>query len=223
MMTAENKGALNEGVSSNLNGEMKSNLPKLAVFVSGSGTNLQALIDACNSGELLATVSIVVADNSECFAIKRALEVEIPVYIHDKKSLRQMDGFEKEVANKALVDKLTEMGIDLVVLAGYLSILDQRLVDAFPKKIINLHPSLIPAYCGKGYYGDRVHKEVLENKETESGITIHFVDGGIDTGEIILQKKVPVLPEDTVATLAARIHALEHENLKQVVRDLLHK
>ncbi len=198
-------------------------LSNIAVFVSGSGTNLQALMNACDSGELLATVSIVVTDNPDCYAIKRAEAARIPVHIHDRKMLRQMDASQKEKINKELVDKLTELDIELIVLAGYLSILDQSLVDAFPKKIINLHPALIPAYCGKGYYGDRVHKAVLENNETESGITIHFVDGGIDTGEIILQKKIPVFPEDTVETLAARIHELEHENLKQVVRDVLNK
>lgn len=203
--------------------ETNPQLNHLAVFVSGSGTNLQALMDACDSGEILATVSIVVADNSECYAINRAKAAGIPVYIHDKKALRGMAPEERKAAQLELVRQLTSKEIDLVVLAGYLSILDQSLVDAYPKRIINLHPSLIPDYCGKGYYGDRVHREVLENKERESGITIHFVDGGIDTGEIILQKKVAVLEDDTIETLAARIHALEHENLKQVVSDLLNR
>ena len=194
---------------------------KLAVFVSGSGTNLQAILDACDSGELFATVSLVVADNDQCYALERAKKHEVETYLHSRKALRAMTVEEKAAAETQLVAALKAHGVSLIVLAGYLSILDQRLVDAFPKQIINLHPSLIPAYCGKGYYGERVHSEVLANKETESGITIHYVDGGIDTGEILLQKRVPVLADDTVETLAGRIHALEHENLKQVIKDLL--
>lgn len=200
---------------------MMSPLKRLAVFVSGSGTNLQALIDACDSGELLATVSLVVADNPEAYGLERARKHGIKTYLHDRKALRSATGQEKEILQSALVEAMKGEAIDLVVLAGYLSIVDQSLVDAFPKGIINLHPSLIPAYCGKGYYGDRVHREVLANGEKESGITIHYVDGGIDTGEIIVQKKVAVMPEDTVETLAGRIHALEHETLKAVIKTLI--
>lgn len=200
---------------------MMSPLKRLAVFVSGSGTNLQALIDACDSGELLATVSLVVADNPEAYGLERARKHGIKTYLHDRKALRSATGQEKEILQSALVEAMKGEAIDLVVLAGYLSIVDQSLVDAFPKGIINLHPSLIPAYCGKGYYGDRVHREVLANGEKESGITIHYVDGGIDTGEIIVQKKVAVTPEDTVETLAGRIHALEHETLKAVIKTLI--
>lgn len=195
----------------------------LAVFVSGSGTNLQAILDACDSGELFATVSLVVADNDSCYALKRAENAGVETYIQDRKWLRGLTDIERKAAVLALVSALKEKNTDLVVLAGYLSIMDQSVVDAYPKKIINLHPSLIPAYCGKGYYGDRVHREVLENGEKESGISIHFVDGGIDTGEIILQKRVPVLETDTVETLANRIHALEHDELKQVIKDLLNR
>ncbi len=194
---------------------------KLAVFVSGSGTNLQAILDACDSGELFATVSLVVADNDQCFALERANKHGVETYLHSRKALRAMTVEEKADAETQLVTALKAHEVSLIVLAGYLSILDKGLVEAFPKQIINLHPSLIPAYCGKGYYGDRVHSEVLANKETESGITIHYVDGGIDTGEILLQKRVPVLADDTVETLAGRIHALEHQNLKQVIKELL--
>lgn len=196
-------------------------LKRLAVFVSGSGTNLQAIMDACDSGELLATVSLVVADNPGCFALERAARAGVATYLHDRQVLRGLSSADKLKAHQQLADFLKGQAIDLVVLAGYLSIVDQSLVDAFPKRIINLHPALIPAYCGKGFYGDRVHEAVLANGETESGITIHYVDGGIDTGDIILQKKVPVYPEDTVESLAGRIHALEHENLKQVIKTLL--
>lgn len=200
---------------------MMSPLKRLAVFVSGSGTNLQAIIDACDSGELLATVSLVVADNEGAFGLERAKKHGIQTYLHDRKALKSATGQEKEALQSALVEALRGEAIDLVVLAGYLSIVDQSLVDAFPKRIINLHPSLIPAYCGKGYYGDRVHREVLANGETESGITIHYVDGGIDTGEIIVQKRVAVEPDDTIETLASRIHALEHETLKAVIKTLI--
>lgn len=193
----------------------------LAVFVSGSGTNLQAIMDACDSGELFATVSLVVADNDSCFALKRAEAAGVETFIQDKKQMRLLAEVDKQEAHQALLKALKSHQIDLVVLAGYLSLIDQSLVTAYPKGIINLHPALIPLYCGKSYYGDKVHREVLANGETESGITIHFVDGGFDTGEIILQKKVPVYKEDTVETLSSRIHALEHEELKQVIKKLL--
>lgn len=194
---------------------------QLAVFVSGNGSNLQVILDACNSGELFATVSLVVADNDHCFALERAKKAGVETYLHSRKALKAMTANEKLNAETRLVQTLRAKDVSLIVLAGYLSILDSGLVAAFPKQIINLHPSLIPAYCGKGYYGDRVHKEVLENRETESGITIHYVDGGIDTGEILLQKRVPVYADDTVESLAGRIHALEHDELKQVIKDLL--
>lgn len=196
---------------------------RLAVFVSGGGTNLQALIDACDSGELFATVSLVVADNPGAFGLERAKKHQIPTYLHDRTLLRTLSPEKRLEQEQLLVSKLKEERIDLIVLAGYLSIIATPLVDAFTRRIINLHPSLIPAYCGKGYYGERVHREVIANGETESGITIHYVDKGIDTGEIILQKRVAVTSEDTPESLALKIHHLEHENLKAVISDLLPK
>lgn len=196
---------------------------RLAVFVSGGGTNLQALIDACDSGELFATVSLVVADNPGAFGLERAKKHQIPTYLHDRTLLRNLSQEQRLEQDQLLVSKLKEEHIDLIVLAGYLSIISTPLVDAFTRRIINLHPSLIPAYCGKGYYGERVHREVIANGETESGITIHYVDKGIDTGEIILQKRVAVTSEDTPESLALKIHHLEHENLKAVISDLLPK
>lgn len=196
---------------------------RLAVFVSGGGTNLQALIDACDSGELFATVSLVVADNPGAFGLERAKKHQIPTYLHDRTLLRNLSPEQRLEQEQFLVSKLKEEHIDLIVLAGYLSIIATPLVDAFTRRIINLHPSLIPAYCGKGYYGERVHREVIANGETESGITIHYVDKGIDTGEIILQKRVAITSEDTPESLALKIHHLEHENLKAVISDLLPK
>lgn len=199
----------------------KTTSPKgLAVFVSGSGTNLQALIDACQSGELEASIKLVVADNA-CYGLERAKAAGIETLLMDRKQLKVLSESERASLWSEVILKLQAAGVSLIVLAGYLSIVPEALVAAFPDAIVNLHPSLIPKYCGKGFYGMKVHEAVIAAGETQSGISIHFVDGGIDTGKIIRQVTVAVEPQETPESLAEKIHKLEHEHLKAVIKTLL--
>jgi phosphoribosylglycinamide formyltransferase-1 len=189
-------------------------MKNIAVFVSGGGTNLQNLIDSCENGYISGKIKLVVADNSSCYGLARAKNHEIDTHIIE----RTKDPSQRDRIQRALVDDLKAHEIDFIVLAGYLSIVSGTIIEEFKNKIINIHPSLIPKYCGKGYYGDRIHEEVIKNSESETGITIHYVDEGIDTGKIILQEKLSVLENDTVDSLASRIHELEYKNLREVVK-----
>ena len=169
----------------------------ISVLVSGGGTNLQALIDKVESGELAgAEIVQVISSRDGVFALERAAKAGIK-----GKVIKDTDG---------LLKALAEEDTDLVVLAGYMKVLEPPVIDAYRGRIINIHPSLIPKYCGKGFYGKRVHQAVLDGGETVSGATVHFVDEGVDTGEIILQREVPVEPGDTAETLAARVLKTEH-------------
>ena len=186
------------------------NLPKrIAVLVSGGGTNLQALIDATKSSAINGEIIAVIADNADAYALERAKRQGITATYIAKPNLKT-----------DLTEKLLELQADLVVLAGFLSILPAETVVAFRNRIVNIHPSLIPKYCGKGYYGAKVHAAVLAGGETVSGATTHYVDEGVDTGKIILQKSVPVLPDDSVSSLQQRVLAVEHEILIETVRRL---
>ena len=169
----------------------------ISVLVSGGGTNLQALIDKVESGELAgAEIVQVISSREGVFALERAAKAGIK-----GKVIKDTEG---------LLEALAEENTDLVVLAGYMKVLEPPVIDAYRGRIINIHPSLIPKYCGKGFYGKRVHQAVLDGGETVSGATVHFVDEGVDTGEIILQREVPVEPGDTADTLAARVLKTEH-------------
>lgn len=188
---------------------------KIAVFVSGGGTDLQSIIDGVRSGMINAEISVVIASRSDIFALERARANNIPSRVFKKADYPSVEAMYDEII--ALLDSLS---IDLVVLAGYLTILSENIVKAYAGKIINIHPSLIPKHCGMGYYGIRVHRSVIESGDKVSGATVHFVDEGADTGKIIRQETVPVLPDDTPETLAARVLKLEHKILPEVVRDL---
>lgn len=186
----------------------------ISVLVSGGGTNLQALIDKVESGELAgAEIVQVISSREGVFALERAAKAGIK-----GKVIKDTDG---------LLEALAEENTDLVVLAGYMKVLEPPVIDAYRGRIINIHPSLIPKYCGKGFYGKRVHQAVLDGGETVSGVTVHFVDEGVDTGEIILQREVPVEPGDTAETLAARVLKTEHvilaEGIKKVMETLPEK
>ncbi|MDO4777917.1 MAG: phosphoribosylglycinamide formyltransferase [Cardiobacteriaceae bacterium] len=185
---------------------------QLTVLISGGGSNLAALLAACDSGELPARVVRVIADR-DCAGKQHALSRDIPFTLIDRKLPR--DAFAR-----ALHDAIPQDS-DLVVLAGFLSICPPQVVDAFPRKIINLHPSLLPAYGGAGMYGLHVHAAVIAAGETESGCTVHYVDQGIDTGSIIAQARVPVLPEDDAHNLQRRIAPEEHRLLVHTVARLL--
>lgn len=178
--------------------------------MSGGGTNLQALIDKSKAGELPEAELVKVISSKEgVFALERAAKA----------------GIETAVAKEQqqVLDELAKSGAEMIVLAGYMKVLSPEIIEAFRDRIINIHPSLIPKYCGKGFYGIRVHKAVLAGGEKESGATVHYVDEGVDTGRIIMQEKVPVLEGDTPEVLAARVLETEHKilaiGLKKAIAD----
>ncbi|QIB70568.1 phosphoribosylglycinamide formyltransferase [Aminipila butyrica] len=190
---------------------------RISVLVSGGGTNLQAVIDAVESGQIQgAEIGCILASKAGVFALKRGEQHGIPTRVIGKEQFPATS-----MRTKALLDALEEAETDLVVLAGYMSVLEPELIQAYGGRIINIHPSLIPQYCGKGFYGQRVHEAVLAAGEKESGATVHFVDEGVDTGPIILQRKVPVLAGDTTDTLAARVLAVEHQILAEAIQQVL--
>ena len=174
---------------------------KIAVLVSGGGTNLQALIDAEKRGEIgSGKISLVVSSKPDVYALQRAEQNGIPSKVLSRKEYSSACDY-----SKALADLLTKEKIDLVVLAGFLTIIDEQVYQKFPNKIINVHPALIPSFCGKGYYGLKVHEAALEKGVKISGATVHIVTPECDAGPIILQKAVEVKECDTPETLQRRI------------------
>ncbi len=173
----------------------------IAVLVSGSGSNLQAIIDEKKNGALdNVNISCVISNKSDVFALKRAKENNIESKVFLKKDYTAHSLWEED-----LIKYLKEKEIDLVVLAGFLTILSANFVENFTNRIINIHPSLIPSFCGDGFYGLNVHKAALKKGVKISGATVHYVDAGVDTGEIIIQKAVEVLDGDTPEILQKRI------------------
>jgi phosphoribosylglycinamide formyltransferase-1 len=190
----------------------------IMVLVSGSGTNLQALLDAEKSGGLgPGKLTLVVSDRPEAYALERAKIAGIPAITIelDKNKTR-------EERRQALSDHILLLAethhIGLIVYAGFLWVLKGKIIEAYADKMINLHPALLPKFGGKGMYGEKVHRAVLDAGETESGCTVHLVDAGTDTGPILLQRTVPVLPGDTPVSLADRIHKEEHIAIVQAVK-----
>ena len=176
-------------------------MTRIAVLVSGGGTNLQALIDAQGRGEIIGgEISAVIASKPGVYALERAAKAGIPSYVIARK-----DYPDSRSMTLALVEKLKELEIGLVILAGFMTILTEEMTDAYPNAIINVHPALIPSFCGQGYYGLHVHEEALRYGVKLSGATVHFVSSECDGGPIILQKAVAVEPDDTPETLQRRI------------------
>ncbi|MDR2019850.1 MAG: phosphoribosylglycinamide formyltransferase [Treponema sp.] len=183
---------------------------KILVLVSGGGTNFQALLDAEKTGRLgPGKLTAVVSDRPEAYALKRARMWGIPVSVEEPDTSLPKDKRRQDLSDR-IFRIAREYRIGLIVLAGYLSILEGKLLHYYEGRIINLHPSLLPKFGGMGMYGNRVHKAVLDAGEKESGCTVHFVDAGTDTGPVLLQRWVPVLPGDTPDALADRIHEEEH-------------
>ena len=177
-------------------------LAKIAVLVSGGGTNLQALIDAQNNGIISSgKISLVISNNEDAFALKRAEKAGIKTAVITKK---QFD-FDKQKFEEAIINKLKEEQIDFIVLAGFMLILSEIFIKQFDKKIINVHPSLIPSFCGEGFYGLKVHEAALNYGVKVTGATVHFVNEIPDGGEIIMQKAVEILENDTPETLQKRV------------------
>ena len=185
-------------------------MKRIAIFVSGGGTNLQRIAEYFAQNNDVEIVCVV-SNNKDAYANQRAKNLGIPLLLVDK------DYFNSEL----FVERMKSLDVDLIVLAGFLWLIPQRLIEDFPNKIINIHPALLPKYGGKGFYGHHVHEAVVAAHEKESGITIHYVNEKYDSGSIIFQKKVALTPSDTPDDVAAKIHILEQENFPLVIEQLL--
>lgn len=183
---------------------------RIAVLVSGGGSNLQAIIDGLKDGSLDCEIKYVIADSEKAYGLERARINGIEAISFDRKE------YKREISNKIL--ELIKNKVDLIVLAGYLSILDGEILKEFRNRIINIHPSLIPSFCGGGMYGIKVHEAAIKKGVKYSGCTVHFVNEEVDGGEILLQKVVPVLQEDTPKELQERILIEEHKILPEAIK-----
>ena len=188
-------------------------MKQMAVFVSHGGSNLQAIIDGCNQGEINAKVAVVISNNPDAYALRRAKNSGIPGFCLNKKICGTSLGDE-------MLKLLTEFDVDIVFLAGYLKKLPGKVLQEYRGRVYNIHPSLLPKHGGKGMYGLNVHKAVLEAGEKESGATIHRVEAEYDTGEIMSQRIVQVREDDTPETLAKRVLAAEHELIVETLSNL---
>lgn len=190
---------------------------RVGVLVSGGGTNLQAIIDGINNKVITnAEIEVVISNKKDAYALVRATENRIDAQCISPKDFATRDAF-----NEALISTLDKYKLDLVVLAGFLVVLPAQLIAKYRNKIINIHPSLIPSFCGNGFYGLKVHEKALERGVKVTGATVHFVDEGTDTGPIIYQKAVEILPEDTPEVLQKRVmEQAEWKILPQAINDI---
>ncbi len=188
-----------------------SRLPKLAVLASGSGTNLQAILDEVAQGQLPVDIRIVFSDKKEAYALTRARNADIETISLSPKSFPSRDEFDSEV-----VRLLRERDVEWVILAGYMRILSKAFVSAFPNRILNIHPALLPAYPGTHSI-----QRAFEAGEKQVGVTVHFVDEGVDTGSIVLQESIPVEKGETLEALTERIHRLEHQLFPEAIRKVI--
>ena len=185
----------------------------IAVFISGSGTNLQAIIDGIKEKNINGNIKLVFSNRKNAYGLVRALNEGIDTFYLNRKKF-----FSSEEYDERILEELERKNIDLIVLAGYLNILSSKLVSKYSNRIINIHPSLIPSFCGDGFYGENVHKAVIKSGVKFTGATTHFVDENVDTGAIILQDVVPVLINDDFETVAKRVLEMEHEILVKTVK-----
>jgi phosphoribosylglycinamide formyltransferase 1 len=185
---------------------LKTNSLKIGVLVSGSGSNLQAIIDAVLRKKIKAEIAIVISTKADAYALTRAGKYQIPTLYIDPKNYP-----DREAYTRTITDELKQRGVGLVCLAGFMSILTSYFIENFTLQAMNIHPALLPAFGGAGMYGRHVHEAVLKSGTKYSGCTVHFVDEGCDTGPIILQHVAPVKDDDTVETLANRILKIEHK------------
>ena len=185
-------------------------MKRISIFVSGNGTNLQRIAEYFSNNQEVEIVNVV-CNNPKAYSIERAKNLGIPLRMVTKKEFNTPE-FTQEMQN---------LNLDLIVLAGFLLQIPESLVKAFPKKIINIHPALLPKYGGKGFYGEHVHEAVVAAKETYSGITIHYVNELYDSGEIIFQAKIALNDHETPDTVAAKIHVLEQANFPVIIEQVL--
>lgn len=185
-------------------------MKRLSVFVSGGGTNLQRIAEYFAESNNIV-IDNVICNNPKAYAIQRAKNLNIPCRVITRDEFNSIE----------LSRYLQERSIDLIVLAGFLWKIPDHLLQAFPNRIVNIHPALLPKYGGKGFYGERVHKAVVEAREKESGITIHYVNENYDEGTVIFQARVPLVEDETPESLAAKIHQLEYEHFPVIIHELL--
>lgn len=183
----------------------------IAIFASGSGTNAQKIIEYFESNKDV-NISLVLSNKPQAKVLERAKKFDIPSVIFDRNAFYESD---------EIIRKLQKSDIDLIILAGFLWLVPKSLIEAFPQRIINIHPALLPKYGGKGMYGSNVHKAVFEAKEKESGITIHYVNEEFDEGKIIFQEACPLTEKDTPQSIAEKVQVLEHKYFPKVVENLL--
>ncbi|NLN42102.1 MAG: phosphoribosylglycinamide formyltransferase [Clostridiales bacterium] len=183
----------------------------IGVLISGNGTNLQAIIDGIDKGIINGRIKVVISNRKDAYGLTRASKANIESIYLDPKECDAI------TYDRKILHELKKRDVDLVVLAGYLRILSKKFIEEYKNRIINIHPSLIPSFCGKGYYGDRVHSAVLEYGVKYTGATVHFVDEGTDTGPIILQEVVKIDDHDTVDTLKEKVLEVEHKLLVQAI------
>ncbi len=184
---------------------------QIAVMASGNGSNAQRIAEFF-SRHPLARVTLILSNNPDAYVVKRAAQLNIPCHLFSRSTLNQ---------TSAIPELLQEKGIHLVVLAGFLWLIPGNFIQRFPNRIINIHPALLPRFGGKGMFGMKVHESVIAARESESGITIHYVNDHYDEGQILFQARCPVLPEDTPETLAQRIHQLEYRHYPEVIEQLI--
>ena len=184
---------------------------RIAIFASGSGSNAQKILEYFKDNKF-AEVSIILSNNPDAYVLQRADNFETPAHVFDREDFYKTDH---------IVELLKDLQIDLVVLAGFLWLIPTNLINEFPNKIINIHPALLPSFGGKGMYGDRVHQAVLEAKEEESGISIHYVNEKFDEGEIIYQAKYKIEPEDNVELIRFKGQQLEHLHYPKIIENII--
>jgi phosphoribosylglycinamide formyltransferase-1 len=188
----------------------------VAVFLSGGGSNLQALVDGAKCGLLAADIVLVVSNRRDAFGLQRAAQEDIDTFVFKAKKY----GSDEDAA-AALLERLRAHRIEYIALAGYLKLLPQAVVRAYPNRIVNIHPALLPKYGGKGMYGHRVHEAVLASGDQESGPTVHLVNEAYDDGRILEQVRIPVREDDTAESLAERVLAREHKLYPRVLNKLI--
>ncbi len=185
----------------------------IAVLLSGGGTNLQSIIDNIKLGNINGKIKVVISNKKDAYGLERAKLNNIDAVYINAKNYESIEAF-----NDKIIEELTKRNIDLVVLAGYLKILSPQFIKTFNNRIINIHPSLIPSFCGKGYYGIKVHEEAIKCGVKVSGATVHFVDENADTGPIIFQDVVFIDDNDTAESLQKKVLQIEHKILPQAVK-----
>lgn len=186
-------------------------MKRIAVFASGSGSNAENIVKFFRNNDL-ARVTIILSNKKDAYVLERAQQLGVPSISFNREDFYN--------SNK-IVRTLEEQGIDMIVLAGFLWLVPQSLIDKYDGRIVNIHPALLPKYGGKGMFGMNVHNAVVAEKETETGITIHYVNGRYDEGNVIFQAKVPVNPSDTPEMVADKVHHLEYEHFPKIVEKLI--